>query len=170
MTLTELNSVSEREFVRVLGSVFEHSPWVAQESADARPFTSVDALHRVMVNVVERADDERKRDLIRAHPDLAGKAARKGTLTADSKQEQGGAGLDRLGEAEYERFHALNAAYKERFGFPFIIAVKGHTKEGILEAFEARLKNTQDAEKRRALAEVAKIARFRLAALIPSDS
>ncbi len=170
MTLGELNSASEREFATALGGVFEHSPWVAKESAEERPFTSLDALHHVMVSVVERADEKRQLDLIRAHPDLAGKAARAGTLTADSKQEQAGAGLDRLSEAEYRQFHALNTAYKARFDFPFIIAVKGHSKESILEAFEVRLGNAQDAERRRALAEIAKIARFRLVALIAPES
>ena len=99
-------------------------------------------------------------------PDLAGKAARGGSLTADSKQEQAGAGLDRLNETEYKRFHELNTAYKARFGFPFIIAVKGHGKESILEAFAARLNNDIETERARALAEIAEIARFRLAALI----
>ena len=170
MTLTELNGVSEREFVRVLGGVFEHSPWVAQESIRERPFASLDALHRTMVSAVERAGEERQLDLIRAHPDLAGRAAREGFLTADSKQEQAGAGLDRLSEAEYGRFHALNAAYRARFGFPFIVAVKGRTKERILEALEARLANARDTEKERALAAGAQIARFRLEALIASES
>ena len=119
-----------------------------------------------MVGALGRAAGERQLELIRAHPDLAGKAARAGTLTADSEREQAGAGLDRLSEAEYERFHTLNEAYREKFDFPFIIAVKGRDKQSILEAFEFRLRNSQEAEKRRALDEIAQIVRFRLDDLI----
>ncbi len=165
MTLEALNDSSPQYFVAVLGGIFEHSPWVAEEVLEQRPFTSLETLHQAMVAAVDRASEQKQLDLIRAHPDLAGKAALAG-LTADSKQEQAGAGLNRLSEAEYKRFHELNAAYRERFGFPFIIAVKGHSKESILEAFAARLDNDYEAEKERALAEIAKIARFRLAALI----
>lgn len=166
VTLDELNSVSGRRFVERLGGVFEHSPWVAAEAAKARPFTSLSALHLAMVAAVRASEETKQLELIRAHPDLAGKAARAGELSVDSKQEQAGAGLDRLSEEEYRRFHELNAAYKERFDFPFIIAVRGHTKESILGAFAERLRNSRDTEKRRALAEIAKIARFRLDALI----
>ena len=166
MTLEELNSADEPHFVEALGGVFEHSPWVAERAAKARPFTSLLELHSAMAAVVSAAKETKQLELIRAHPDLAGKAARAGELSVDSKQEQAGAGLDRLSEEEYRRFHALNAAYKERFDFPFIIAVKGHTKESILDAFMERLHNSRDAEKRRALAEIAKIARFRLDALV----
>ena len=166
MTLTELNNADASHFVRVLGGVFEHSPWVAEEASKQRPFTSLADLHHAMVAALSAADEAKQLSLIRAHPDLAGKAALAGDLTADSKQEQMGAGLDRLSEEEYRRFHALNAAYKETFGFPFIIAVKGRDKESILAAFEARQRNAPQAEKVRALAEIAEIARFRLAALI----
>ena len=166
MTLAELNSASEADFVNALGGVFEHSPWVARRVAAQRPFTSVAALHDAMVGALGRAAGERQLELIRAHPDLAGKAARAGTLTADSEREQAGAGLDRLSEAEYERFHTLNEAYREKFDFPFIIAVKGRDKQSILEAFEFRLRNSQEAEKRRALDEIAQIVRFRLDDLI----
>lgn len=166
MTLGALNDASHMSFVEILGGIFEYSPWVAEEAAKKRPFTSLDALHRAMVAAVEEADEQKQLSLVRAHPDLAGKAALEGDLTADSKREQTGAGLDRLNEAEYKRFHELNTAYRERFGFPFIIAVKGHDKESILEAFAARLRHDQKTEKERALAEIAKIARSRLAALI----
>lgn len=164
--LGALNGASHASFVKVLGGIFERSPWVAEEAAKKRPFTSLDTLHRAMVTAVEEADEQKQLNLIRAHPDLAGKAALEGDLTADSEREQAGAGLDRLSEAEYRRFHELNTAYRERFGFPFIIAVKGHDKKRILEAFAARLRHDEETEKERALAEIAKIARFRLAALI----
>ncbi len=166
VTLAELNQMNEADFVNVLGGIFEHSPWVAQEVAAQRPFASLADLHSAMVGVVKRAGEKRKVALIRAHPDLAGKAALAGELTANSKEEQAGASLDRLSEEEYRRFHALNTAYKETFGFPFIIAVKGHTKESILSAFEARLSNDLETEQKRALAEIARIARFRLDALV----
>ena len=166
VTLAELNQMSEADFVSVLGGVFEHSPWVAREVAAQRPFTSSADLHSAMVGAVQHAGEERKLALIRAHPDLAGKAALAGELTADSREEQAGAGLDRLSEEEYRRFHELNAAYKETFGFPFIIAVKGHSKASILSAFEERLSNDLETEQKRALAEIARIARFRLNALV----
>ncbi len=164
LTLAALNR-DRTCFIDTLGGVFEHSPWVAEGAWAARPFESVEGLHGAMVAVVEEAE-EKQLDLIRAHPDLAGKAARAGGLTAASSQEQAGAGLDRLSEEEYRRFHALNDAYKEKFGFPFILAVKGHTKTSILEAFETRLPHSAQEERRTALAEIYKIARFRLEALI----
>ena len=165
LTLTALNRADEAHFVDLLGGVFEHSPWVAEGAWAARPFEFVEGLHRAMVAVVEEAG-EKQLELIRAHPDLAGKAARAGSLTAASSREQAGAGLDRLGEEEYERFHTLNDAYKEKFDFPFILAVKGHTKTSILEAFESRLPHSAQEERQTALAEIYKIARFRLEALL----
>ncbi len=165
LTLAALNRADQARFVDLLGGVFEHSPWVAEGAGAARPFASVEGLYRAMVGVVEEAG-EKQLELIRAHPDLAGKAARAGGLTAASSREQAGAGLDRLSEDEYRRFHALNDAYKEKFGFPFILAVKGHTKESILASFESRLPHSAEEERRTALAEVYKIARFRLEALL----
>ena len=167
MTLADLNAVPAAAFVQALGGIFEHSPWVAAAVADHRPFGSVDALHRAMVAAVAAAPPGRQLDLIRAHPDLAGKAARAGALTEPSTAEQAGAGLDRLTDAEFERFGTLNTAYMTRFGFPFIVAVKGLTKHDILAAFEARLPNDPETEKATALHQVARIARFRLEALIP---
>ena len=167
MTLADLNAVPAAAFVQALGGIFEHSPWVAAAVADHRPFGSVDALHRAMVAAVAAAPPGRQLDLIRAHPDLAGKAARAGALTEPSTAEQAGAGLDRLTDAEFERFGTLNTAYMARFGFPFIVAVKGLTKHDILTAFETRLPNDPDTEKTTALQQVARIARFRLEALIP---
>ncbi|MDR0251942.1 MAG: 2-oxo-4-hydroxy-4-carboxy-5-ureidoimidazoline decarboxylase, partial [Brucellaceae bacterium] len=151
MNLQELNTLSEADFIAALGGIFEHSPWVAEAAVRDRPFASVSALHQAMVRAVEKADVTKQLALIRAHPDLAGKAARAGNLTDASTSEQKGAGLDRLDDAEYDRFHQLNDAYKQRFDFPFILAVrgfdgKGHDKYSILAAFETRLKNTPDQE------------------------
>lgn len=159
-----LTTSSRTEFVAALGDTFENSPWVAEKAFDKRPFASFDDLHRAMCEVVAAADRDAQLALIRAHPDLAGTALG-GELTAASSREQAGAGLDRLTEAEYGRFHALNDAYRARFGFPFVLAVKGHTKTSILDAFETRLAHSPDAERRAALAEIYQIARFRLGAL-----
>jgi len=161
-TIADANTLDRAGFVDLLGGVFEHSPWVAEGVTDQRPFADVAALHRAMVAVVAAAPEGAHLDLLRAHPDLAGKLARGGGLTASSTAEQASAGLDRLSDEEYERFTALNDAYKARFGFPFIIAVREHTKASILDAFHRRLAHDRAAEFATALAEVAKIARFRL--------
>ncbi|MDQ3458421.1 MAG: 2-oxo-4-hydroxy-4-carboxy-5-ureidoimidazoline decarboxylase [Deinococcota bacterium] len=163
--LKTLNTAAREDFTRRLGGVFESSPWVAAGAWERRPFTTVDELHAAMVEVVREAGSDRQLALIRAHPDLAGRAALAGELTESSKREQAGAGLDRLSQGEYARFQGLNEAYQERFGFPFVSAVKGHSKESILAAFEERLMNDAEAERARALLEIAKIARFRLMAL-----
>jgi 2-oxo-4-hydroxy-4-carboxy-5-ureidoimidazoline decarboxylase len=165
VTIDELNKLELTPFVAALANVFEHSPWVAEGAYPARPFANVDALHRAMVVVMESADDDAQLALIQAHPDLAGKAARAGAVTEASKREQAGAGLDQLSDAEFARFHELNESYQDTFGFPFILAVKGHDKHSILAAFERRLSHTPNQEKHTALAEIAKIARFRLDAL-----
>ena len=165
LSTPRLSELSEAAFVAVLADVFEHSPWVAAGAYSARPFRSLDELHGAMCRVVEAAGTEAQLRLIRAHPDLAGKAALAGALTAASSTEQAGAGLDRLTEAEYRRFHKLNDRYRARFGFPFILAVKGHSKTSILAAFETRLANSPEAERGEALAQIYQIARFRLAAL-----
>lgn len=146
--------------------MFEGSPWVAAGAAAGRPYASFEALHAAMVRVVEGAGEGAQLELLRAHPDLAGKAALAGEVSAASSAEQEGAGLDRLSEASLERFHALNARYRERFGFPFILAVRGHTAPSILASFEARLANTPEQERARALREVFRIAHFRLRDLI----
>ena len=159
-----LNVLSEANFVAALGGIFEHSPWVAAGAYQARPFGSPAELHSAMCAVVAAADVEMQLGLIRAHPDLAGKAALAGELTDASSTEQAGAGLDRLTEDEYRRFHDLNDRYRARFGFPFILAVKGHRKTSILAAFETRLANSPEAERDEALVQIYQIARFRLAA------
>jgi 2-oxo-4-hydroxy-4-carboxy-5-ureidoimidazoline decarboxylase len=140
-------------------ALFEHSPWV-EARADARP--SSGDRHADLMAVLYDAAPEEQLTLIRAHPELAGKAAVDGTLTEASASEQASAGLDRLTQAEFDRFHALNAAYRERFGFPFIICVRLTDKAGILTAMERRLGNDRDAEIAEALAQIGEIVRLRL--------
>lgn len=173
MDLNQLNIMPKAEFISTLGGIFEHSPWVAEAVAPLRPFASVEALHHAMVQVVENAEQPQQLALIRAHPDLAGKAARAGGLTPDSTNEQKGAGLDKLSESEFEHFHQLNDAYKQRFDFPFILAVRGfggvhHDKYSILTSFETRLKNTPDQEVSEALRQIARIAELRLGDMLKS--
>jgi 2-oxo-4-hydroxy-4-carboxy-5-ureidoimidazoline decarboxylase len=166
LSLGELNGQDCPAFTRALGAVFEHSPWVAENAWPARPFATVGDLHAAMVAAVRRATTDQRVALLRAHPDLAGQAARAGTISADSATEQASAGLDRLTGEEYERFHRLNVAYRDTFGFPFIFAVRQHHKAGILAAFERRLGHRREQEIDAALAEVAKIARLRLEGLV----
>ena len=162
MNLAGLNEASREAFAAALGPAFEHSPWIAGEAWAARPFASVEEVFEAMTAAIAAAGPDMKLALIRAHPDLAGKAARAGALTEHSTREQQGVGLDRLSDEEFERFHRLNAAYRERFGFPFIVAVRLHTKDSILEAFERRLANDEAAEMEEALRNIGLIGRFRL--------
>lgn len=166
LTIADLNALDAGAFAARLAHVFEHAPWVAERAARHRPFASRAALHQAMVAVIGAASAAEQLALLRGHPDLAGKAAIAGDLTPDSRREQQGAGLDRLTRAEYERFHALNRDYQARFGFPFILAVKGKTKDDILAAFAARVGNARDVEFRTALDQVGRIAAFRLADLV----
>lgn len=165
-TLERLNRMPSDAFVAELGGIFEHSPWVAAAVARQRPFDSVDALHRAMVDQVETAGDEQQRALIDAHPELAGKAAVSGELTAESTREQSGAGLDRCTQQEFDTLQWLNRAYRERFGFPFILAVRGYDRHGVIANFEARLHNGHADELRASLEQIYRIARFRLDDLI----
>ncbi|WP_395826956.1 2-oxo-4-hydroxy-4-carboxy-5-ureidoimidazoline decarboxylase [Elstera sp.] len=164
--LADLNTAPAESFIETLGGIFEHSPWVAEAVAPARPFASLEALHTAMVAAVDAAGEAQKLALLTAHPDLAGKLARAGALTDASTAEQASAGLDRLSEEEFQRFTAFNIAYTEKFGFPFIIAVRENTKASILAAFGRRITNSREAEFSTALAEVAKIARLRLTNLL----
>jgi 2-oxo-4-hydroxy-4-carboxy-5-ureidoimidazoline decarboxylase len=161
-----VNRLDRDSFTSALGSVFEHAAWIAERAWPARPFTSVTALHEAMCNVVRRATIEEQRALIAGHPDLAGKAARAGTMTASSVAEQASAGLDRLSDDEFDRFDRLNRAYRERFQFPFIIAVRRHDKTSILAAFERRLGHTVDEEIAEALGQIFEISRLRVEALV----
>jgi OHCU decarboxylase len=157
-----INELDRAAFVERFGPLFEHSPWVAEAAWRDHPFADREELYEALVGAMYAAPKERKLALIRAHPDLAGKAAIEGTLTKRSKREQASAGLDRLTPDEYEAFTRTNAAYKERFGFPFVVCVREHTKESILRVAAERLNNTEDEEIRVALEEIAKIARLRL--------
>jgi 2-oxo-4-hydroxy-4-carboxy-5-ureidoimidazoline decarboxylase len=182
MTLEEVNRLGREEFVSRLGSVFESSPWVAERAWGSRPFGSFFELHGAMVEAVDEASEERRMDLIRAHPDLAGRAAVAGELTPESTSEQASAGLDRLTPEEYEAFTKMNTNYRERFGFPMIVCVREHTKmpstayeiptltkESILRNAKDRLKNSREEEVEVALGEIAKIARLRLMELVAAD-
>jgi 2-oxo-4-hydroxy-4-carboxy-5-ureidoimidazoline decarboxylase len=161
--LDTLNTQGIDAFTALLGGIFEHSSWVARMAYAGRPFASVAALHATMVSVVTNSGRERQLALLRAHPELA----RPGPLTASSLAEQGGMGLDRLAADEAAAFDALNTAYRARFGFPFIIAVRGQRdRTAILAALSSRVQHSPEQEMATALAEVAKIARFRLDDLI----
>ena len=162
MNISALNACDRASFVNALGAIFEHSPWVVDSAWCRRPFAAADDLMAAMLAVIEAASDNEKLALIRRHPDLAGKAARAGALTEHSASEQAGVGLDQLSDEEYGRFHRLNDAYKVRFGFPFVIAVRGHNRETILATFETRLQNDQGSELAEALHNIGLIAQFRL--------
>ena len=158
--------MKELEFVRRYGGIYENSPWVAEKAAPLIDGSAdIDVIARVMVDCVDNASRERQLALIRAHPDLAGKAAIADELTDDSKSEQASAGLDQCTRDEYERFQALNSAYRRKFGFPFVMAVRNCSRAQILAAFESRLENDYDEEFENALLEIHKIARMRLVAL-----
>ncbi len=166
ITIDTANRLSREDFVEIFGPIYEHSPWVAEGACDARPFDGIDGLHEAMVRAVTKAPEARKMALVRAHPDLAGKAAVAGELTRESSREQSSAGLDRLTPEEYREFQRLNGAYREKFGFPMIFAVREHTKETLLAGAEERLNHSRQEEVETALAEVSKIARLRLEDLI----
>lgn len=162
ITLAELNSISCADFVRIVGPVFEHSPWIAKVTSPQRPFASMEALHRALCEVVQDAREENQLDLIRAHPDLVGRLALAGALTNESTMEQASAGLDKLTPEEIKLFQSNNAAYQQKFGFPFIICARLNKKEAILAGFRARLGNSREQEIQTALSEIFKIAELRL--------
>lgn len=164
--LDDINGMDRVAFRVAFGDVAEHSPWVAEAAFDLKPFDNREALVDAFRKAMMAADKSDQLALIRAHPDLAGKAARAGEMAEASKREQAGAGLDTLSEEEFERFTRLNDAYKERFGFPFIFAVKGATKYMILEAFEQRLLHDAETEFATALEQIVRIFRFRLEDLV----
>ena len=158
MTMAELNALDRAGFVEAIGWVFEDSPWVAEQVYASRPFPNLEALHTSMLTQVKQAPPERQIALLRAHPDLGTRAR----VSAASATEQAGAGLDRLTPEEFELLQRLNAAYQEKFGFPFLFAVKGSTKYDILQALERRLAAPPEAERAEALRQVYRIAAFRL--------
>ena len=165
MNLLSIDAVNELDaaaFAACFGEVAEASPWVAEAVFGSRPFPGREALVDAFAGAVRAASREKQLALLRAHPDLAGRAAVAGDIAQESRREQAGAGLDRFTAGEFARFRDLNTRYRERFGFPFILAVKGATKETILAAFEARIDNDVKAERAAALANVERILRFRI--------
>lgn len=162
IAIAQLNQMSQAEFTAALGEIWEETPQIAEKAWHDKPFKDLDSLHQAMVAVVDSMSESEQMALIKAHPDLGSKAK----MADASVEEQAGVGLDRLSESEYQRFHSLNQAYKDKFSFPFIIAVKNHTLESILEAFTQRLENDRTTEQQQALTEIKKIARLRLESLI----
>jgi 2-oxo-4-hydroxy-4-carboxy-5-ureidoimidazoline decarboxylase len=167
--LETLNSADRKSFMAAIGEVMELAPWVAEEAFAKRPFAGIAALYQAMADAVRNAPPERRQALINGHPDLAGKAAREGNLTADSAAEQAAAGLDRLSEQEFADFHRLNDAYRKKFAMPFIICVRRHGKQSILRAFARRLNNDAAAEQKTALDEIFRIAALRLDQRVKAD-
>jgi 2-oxo-4-hydroxy-4-carboxy-5-ureidoimidazoline decarboxylase len=168
-TLPELNACSKDDFVAALANIFEYSPWIADEVADARPFAGVGALFAAMKLAVERAPAELRLALIKAHPDLANKTQRAAGLTAESNAEQNSIGLDRLSAAEYEAFERVNNSYRSKFGFPYIVCARRQTKDSILRDFERRLPNDAATEMKASVEEIFRIAALRLDQLVSAD-
>ena len=164
--MDEVNAMSETDFTAHFGPLFEHSPWVARETWPLRPFTSRGDLLDKLVGILRRAPIDMQVKVIEEHPDLAGRLAREGGLTADSTHEQASAGLDRLTPEEIRQFASYNDQYKAKFGFPFVICARLNDKRTILVAFQRRLNLSRDAEIQTALDEIEKIAALRLAPLI----
>lgn len=162
MTIAQVNALDDQTFVQQVGWVFEHSPWVAARAFATRPFADVATLHETMVRIMHEASEADQLALLRAHPDLGDRAK----LSHASASEQSGAGLDQLTKPEFEELHRLNSEYKQKFGFPFLYAVKGSTKHDILAALRERLPRPRAEEWKEALRQVARIARFRLENLI----
>ena len=168
-TLAELNATDRSGFVEAIGWVFEQSPWVAERAWEQRPFATLERLHDAMTSVVGAASAEEQIGLLRAHPELGVVRVQAERISAASRREQAGAGLDALRADEGERLRALNTAYREKFGFPFLYAVRGSTTRDILNALERRLTSMRDAEHQEALRQVYRIARFRLEEVVRSS-
>ena len=168
-SLSDLNACSKDDFVGALANIFEYSPWIAEQAASARPFTGVNQLFPAMRAAVDRATPELRLALIKAHPDLADKTQRAAGLTAESSAEQNSVGLDRLSDAEYVAFERVNNAYRTKFGFPYIVSVRRHTKDSILRDFERRLPNDPTTETQKSIEEICRIAALRLDLLVVGD-
>lgn len=166
ISLAAVNAMSRDEFVQSIGRIFDHSSWIADAAWQHRPFASIEALHTAMMDVIIQAGPERQTDLIVAHPELGALKAARDSLTAESRREQSGAGFDLMSPEEARQLDQLNRDYKARFGFPFIMAVKGKSRQEILAAMRARMMRSASAEFALALAEIAKISSFRLHDLI----
>jgi 2-oxo-4-hydroxy-4-carboxy-5-ureidoimidazoline decarboxylase len=162
MTIDQINQFSKSEFINAFSSIFEHSPWVADQAYSLKPFQSIEDLHQKMVDIVRGSGHDPQLKLICAHPELAGKAAVRKDLTHHSLNEQSGAGLDQCSSEEFELLQALNAKYLEKFGFPFILAVKGHNRQSIIQNFSNRLNNEIAVEFQECLEQIYRIAQFRL--------
>jgi 2-oxo-4-hydroxy-4-carboxy-5-ureidoimidazoline decarboxylase len=167
--LSDLNICSKDDFVAALANVFEYSPWIAEQAATLRPFAGVNELFAAMRSVVDGAPEESRIALIRAHPDLANKTQRAAGLTAESNAEQNSAGLDRLSDAEFTAFDRVNNAYRAKFGFPYVVCVRRHTRDSILRDFERRLPNDAKAEVQTSIGEICRIAALRLDQLVASE-
>ncbi|MCS6762806.1 MAG: 2-oxo-4-hydroxy-4-carboxy-5-ureidoimidazoline decarboxylase [Candidatus Protistobacter heckmanni] len=166
LSIAELNAMSLADFVTTLDTIFEHSPWVVECAAEKRPFADIAALHAAMVAEIEAAGAEAQMKLILTHPELAGKAAVRGELTDESTREQKGAGLDQCSSEEFTRLQMLNGAYREKFGFPFILAVRGHTRASVIESFVRRLEHGRNEEIKACLEQIYRIGLFRLQDLV----
>jgi 2-oxo-4-hydroxy-4-carboxy-5-ureidoimidazoline decarboxylase len=160
--MAAVNAMDRAAFVEKFGGIFEKSPWVAEKAWDKKPFASIDEMHAAMVTVAKYAPLPKQLALLQSHPDLAGKEAQAGAMTSSSVSEQASAGLNALSKAEMTQISDLNAAYKAKFGFPFIIAVRMHTKEGIFFDFSRRLQNDTQTEYANDLQNVYAITRLRL--------
>lgn len=169
MTLSEINQLDHQGFVAALGSLFEGPPWIVEAAWVRRPFASEQALHAALCEVMYAAPHDAQLALLRTHPDLAGKLALAGELSADSAREQATAGLSSLTPTELEEFTRLNSEYRARFGFPFVICARLSTKDSIRAAFAQRLTHAYDEELQTALGEVAKICALRLHDLLARD-
>jgi 2-oxo-4-hydroxy-4-carboxy-5-ureidoimidazoline decarboxylase len=169
LKLSDLNVCSKDDFAAALANVFEYSPWIAEQAAVLRPFADVNELFAAMKSVVDRAPEEVLIALIRAHPDLANKTQRAAGLTAESNAEQNSAGLDRLSDAEFLAFERVNNAYRAKFGFPYVVCVRRHTRDSVLRDFERRLPNDAKAETQTSIGEIFRIAALRLDQLVASE-
>jgi 2-oxo-4-hydroxy-4-carboxy-5-ureidoimidazoline decarboxylase len=168
-TLSDLNACSRDDFVGALANIFEHSPWIAERAASVRPFARLNQLFAEMKAAVDHAPLELRLALIKAHPDLANKTQRAAGLTAESSAEQDSVGLDRLSDAEYDAFERVNNAYRAKFGFPYIVCVRRHTRDSILRDFEKRLPNDAKTEMQKSVEEICRIAALRLDQLVTSE-
>ena len=167
--LSDLNICSRDDFVAALANVFEYSPWIAEQAATLRPFAGINDLFAAMRSAVDRAPAELRLALIKAHPDLANKTQRAAGLTAESHAEQNSAGLDRLSDAEFIAFERVNNAYRAKFGFPYVVCVRRHTRDSILRDFERRLPNDARVEAQTSIGEICRIAALRLDQLVASE-
>jgi 2-oxo-4-hydroxy-4-carboxy-5-ureidoimidazoline decarboxylase len=170
VTLSQINRLDQADFVGHLGAVFEHSPWVAEDAWKGRPFHSVEALHGAMMHAVEQASRARQLALVRAHPELAGAEAKEGTLTVDSSSEQGRLGFTRLTKDELNSMAQLNRRYRERHGFPCIVALRVHaTRDSVIAEMERRAANESETELKNALEQIGHITRGRLEKILENS-